>query len=163
MKKQNNPVEVLIGKIKTDQQLFIEKTKIFEEAKEEQREIQSRIKGYKKDVAHMWSYMSPEQQAEIESLELDVHTSSGRSNELNPFSKITIETLQKAKGKKMTNGDLYSVYIDSVGDGEPIGYALFNVKIRQAYSRGLIRKEQIDPNKASRDDIIILVIDSSQK
>lgn len=163
MGKSNNPVDILIQNIKNDQTLLDEKTRILEEAKEEQKEIASRIKEYRKDVAHMWKYMTEGQQAEIESLGLDASAPSGQRGVLNPISQIALDVLMKAKGNKMTNGKLYAHYVDSVGDGEPESYSLFNVKLRQLVNGGRITKEQVDKDKASRDDIMTLHLDSSEK
>ncbi len=156
-------MEVLIANIKADQQMLIEKNKVLDEAKEEQRLISSRLKEYRKDVTHIWKYMSDEQKETIESLGLDIKEKSGDHGALNPISQVVLDALMGAKGNTMTNGEIYNYYIDSVGDGEPESYSRFNVKIRQLFSRGSISKEQIDPNKSGRDDIITLLIDSSEK
>lgn len=162
MGKSNNPVDVLIQNIKTDQHLLEEKTKILEEAKEEKRLTVERLKGYRKDVQHMMKYLSDEQMAEIEKLGLDVTESSGGRGTLNPISQIVIDVLMKAKGHTMTNGKLYSHYIDSVEDGEPESYSRFNVKIRQLFNGGRISKKQLDAEKSSRDDVITLHVSSDK-
>jgi hypothetical protein len=164
MKKQNNPVAVLIDNIKADQQLLGEKTKILEEAKVEKNEIVARIKEHRKDVAHMWKYMSDAQKAEIESLGLDVAEQTGKRGVLNPVSQIAYDVIMKAKGNKMTNRELFAGYIDSLPtDEDALTYTAFNIKIRQLFNSGRFTKEQIDPNKSGRDDVITLHLDSSEK
>jgi len=164
MAKQNNPVEILIEKIKTDQQLLTEKNEVLEEAKTLKNEIVLRLKEYQKDIAHMWKYMTEEQQSVVEGLGLEYRESgSGRGGVLNPVSQIAFDALMKAKDNKLTNEELYQEYLNSLDpEDEAETYTQFNIKIRQLINSGKVTRKQIDPKKTSRDDMMTLHTEPSQ-
>ena len=155
---QDNLLDRVIANITEDQKALEEQNDLIEKAKTYKREIVDRIKGLKHDLSTFVKYATEEQKKQIDELGLDVSESSGRGV-LNPFSQIVLDTLTETKGNKMTNGDLYSAYVDSVTEGEAEDYTQFNIKIRQLFNSGRISKKQIDPVKSNRDDIISLNVD----
>ena len=151
-KKQTSPIQVLIENIKADQKLLTIKDELLTTARNEKKEISTRLKGFKADVNVLFKYLSKEEQIQIEELGYGPNSSESGLNSIAQFALDII--LEK---KKLTNGELYNEYIDaSPENSEVLTYSIFNVKIRPVFNTGLVDKEKTEDGKDTRDDLIFL-------
>ncbi|WP_430411329.1 hypothetical protein [Kordia sp.] len=150
----DNIIDRLIQNIINDQQLLKASEEKIDQAKNEKREIQDRIKGYHKDATAMIKYACEEQIAQIEALDLDLSESK---QGLNSVATTALDIMMNTKKKSMTNEELYQAYVDSLdSSGKAVSYTTFNVKCRPLYNnQRLIRTKGSDP-KSSRTDVISL-------
>ncbi|MCH2491117.1 MAG: hypothetical protein MK211_13320 [Flavobacteriales bacterium] len=148
-------VDVLIGNIKTDQELLEQTDRKIEQAKDEKRTIVDRLKDYRRDISVMLKYADQGQQKKIETLGFNLlETNRG----LNPVASFALETVMKAKDNQIENGELYEAYATSCKEKkqEPVIYTEFNIKCQSLLNtQRLLRKKGKDA-KCSREDIISL-------
>lgn len=155
---QGDLFDRLVAGLSEDLSALSEQDELIENAKSYRTEILGRVKVTQRDLGTFLKYATDEQKQKIEELNLNLSEGTTKTRGLNPFSELVLEKLTSVKGHAMTNGQLYEAYVDSVPkEEEAEGYPQFNVNIRQLFKRGLVRKEQVDPEKTSRDDIITLV------
>jgi len=152
--KTTSIVAVLIENIKTDQVLLAETDQKIDEAKEAKRAVVDRLKDYRRDVATMLKYASPEEVTQLEELGFDFSESE---RGLNPVASLAFDLIVKAKDNKLTNDALYQAYVATFKKKEDaFNYTEFNIKCRPLFnSQRLLRKKSDDP-KSSREDIISL-------
>ncbi|QHI38070.1 hypothetical protein IMCC3317_34540 [Kordia antarctica] len=152
--EHTNIVDVLLQNITDDQELLKGIEQKIDDAKEEKKDVQERIKGYHKDASAMMKYASAEQIAKIEALDINVSESK---QGLNSVATTTFDIMMNTKKKLMTNGELYQAYVDSLDDKEKaVKYTEFNIKCRPLFNnQRLIRTKGSDP-KSSRTDVITL-------
>lgn len=149
-----NIVDILIEKIKTDQNLLAKVETNIEKAKEEKRAIVSRLKDYQKDITVLLKYADNGKKKELEALGFDF---SETERGMNPVASKAYEIITKVKGNQLTNAELYDAYVTSLNNkDEAVNYTEFNIKCRSLFNtQRLLRKKGKDP-KSSRDDIISL-------
>jgi len=155
---QGDLFDRLVASLSEDLSALREQDELIENAKSYRVEISARVKVTTRDLETFLKYATDEQKQRIEALDLKLSEGTTKTRGLNPFSEITLKILSSTKGNALTNGQLYNAYVESVPtDEEAQDYTQFNIKIRQLFDSGRISKEQLDPNKKSRDDIITLV------
>lgn len=150
----NNIIDRLIQNIINDEQLLKASEEKIQQAKEEKRLINDRIKGSQKEAEVMMKYASDEQIKQLEALNLNFSSSK---QGLNAVATATYDIMMNTKKKSMTNEALYKAYVDTLEDKEKaVTYTIFNVKCRPLFNnQRLIREKGSDP-KSSRTDIIKL-------
>lgn len=152
--KNNTIIDVLIGNIKTDQELLDAAEQQIENEREAKREIADRLKDYRRDVSVLLKYANDSQREKIKSLGFDF---TGAEKGLNPVASLAFDLILKANDKQMTNQALYQAYVKSFKNPEDaFSYTEFNIKCRPLFNtQRLLRIKGKDP-KSSKDDIIRL-------
>lgn len=150
----SNIVDVLIGNIKEDKMLLNVLEARIEEAKQEKRVIVDRLKDYKKDISVLLKYVDDTKKKELEDLGFNF---SETERGLNAVASQAYDIIVKAKGNKLTNAELYDMYVKSLKKKEDaVSYTEFNIKCRSLFNtQRLLRKKGEDP-KSSRKDVISL-------
>jgi len=152
-KKQKSPIEILLEDIQTNQALLKEKELLLQQTRDEKKEISDLLKGFRKDISTLYKYVSDAEREKIDSLGFGPSTSSTGLNHIAQFALDVIN-----EKKKISNGDLYSAYIDSLTqEEEPLTYTIFNVKIRSIFNTGQVTKQKNEDGKDTRDDVIQLL------
>lgn len=149
-----NIVDVLIGNIKEDKMLLNVLEARIEEAKQEKRVIVDRLKDYKKDISVLLKYVDDTKKKELEDLGFNF---SETERGLNAIASQAYDIIVNAKGNKLTNAELYDMYVKSLKKKEDaLSYTEFNIKCRSLFNtQRLLRKKGEDP-KSSRGDVISL-------
>lgn len=152
--KNPSIVDLLIGNIKTDQNLLAETEIKVEEAKEKKKAIVERLKDYRKEVAVILKYADENQIKQIEELGFNFSESE---QGLNPVASLVMDIIMKAKDNQLTNEALYDAYAKTFKKKEDaFNYTEFNIKCRTLFnSQRLLRKKSAD-STSSRQDIISL-------
>jgi len=147
-------VDVLIQNITTDQALLKEAEEQITQAKEEKTAIADRLKEYRKESLVILKYANDDQKKQIEELGFDTAESN---RGLNTVATLAFDIIMKAKDGKLTNGALYSKYVETFDSkDDACNYTEFNIKCRPLFnSQRLIRTKGANP-KSSREDIISL-------
>ena len=148
-------VDVLIENIKTDLELQAQADDKIERAKTEKKEVADRLKGYRTDLTVMLKYADGNQRKKIEELGFDL---SEPDRGMNPIASFVLDTVMKAKGNQLSNGELYEAYTKTAKakKQEPENYTQFNIKCRTLFNtQRLLRKKGKDP-KNTREDMIYL-------
>lgn len=152
--KDSSIVDVLIENIKADRKLLEDSEAQIEKAKENKRNVLSRLKDYRKDLSVLMKYADDDRKKKIEELGFELADSSSG---LNPTASLVLDLIMKAKENQLTNDELYQAYSNSIdNEHDRLSYTEFNIKCRSLFNtQRLLRKKGKDP-KSSRDDIISL-------
>jgi len=153
MKTTNNNsiIEKVIATISEDQKMLQEQENVIEDAKEVKREIQSRLRDSKRDLATFIKYADDAQREKLLDMGLVLESQEGS---LNKVAELAFDILQKSKDGEMTNGALYDAYVKEFKKPEDaFSYTDFNIKCRPLFNTQKLLRIEI-AGKKSRDFII---------
>jgi len=156
-------VDSLIENINSDQRLLDTIQEKIDLAKQEKRDVTSRLKDYRKDISTFVKYADEKQRKKIEELGFDFSESE---QGLNAVAKLAYDLLIKAKDHRMTNEDLYKAYVATFKNkNDAYNYTEFNIKCRSLFNTQRLLRTKSKDSKSSREDIISIngkVIDTQE-
>jgi hypothetical protein len=141
----------VIGQLAEDELALKEQQDLIDNAQSYKREIQTRVRELRRDLATFVKYASPEQVEKIKEMGLDTED-LGQS--MNKVAEIAFEIMQEAQNSEMTNGALYEAYVAKFNNpGDAYDYTQFNIKCRSLYNSQRLLRVEVE-GKKSRDFII---------